>query len=168
MVIDPGLPLGRPVPIDQWMTAIGAQNFKLTELAMIKGVMAIHDQKQEQQGVANDDKTLMPKGLPPIAFVAPSNVYDLVDLGPQDDLYAETRFLTEGQGDLERDHKALETKRTLLQAIHDRHLEKTLDTLPLLAKTERGHLLNIPGFQAVLQQSFNPHGLHYVMQEFVA
>lgn len=166
MVIDPALPLGTPVAIATWMTAIGAPQFQMMELAQIKGVISVHDEKQAL--LPPDDKTLLPLRAPPIAFLAPSNVYDFMTLDPQNGQDAENRFLTEGAVGLERDHKALQAKRGLIQAIADGELEATLDTLSQMDRTERMRLLSIGGFQALVQQNFSGLGLEYVKQEFLA
>jgi len=128
--------------------------------------MSVHDQKQAL--LPPDDKTLLPLGAPPIAFLAPSNVYDFMTLDPQNGQDAENRFLAEGAGGLERDHKALQVKRGLIQAITDGELEATLDMLIQMDRTERMRLLSIDGFRAFVEQNFSGLGLEYVIREFLA
>jgi hypothetical protein len=115
-----------------------------------------------------DDKTLLPRGAPPIAFLAPSNVYDFMTLEPKHGEDAETRFLAEGAGGLERDHKALQAKLGLIQAITGGDLKTTLETLNQMERTERMRLMSINGFRAFVEQHFSGVGLEYVIREFLA
>lgn len=165
MVIDPALPLGAPVEIATWMTAIGARQFQVVQLAQIKGILSVHDEKQAS--LPPDYKTLLPPGASPIAFLAPSNVYDFMTLEPKHGEGAENRFLAEGARDLERDHKALQERR-LIQAITGGDLETTLDTLIQMDRTERMRLMSIDGFRAFVEQRFSGVGLDYVLREFFA